>query len=867
MGVAWPLVGRVEELDLISRCVTRRAGPRGVVLAGAAGVGKTRLAREAVHRAAGRGVVTRWVAATESARRLPLGAFAGLVSSTPRDSSEVLRGARDVLLGDHASSVVVGVDDAHLLDDLSAVVVYDLVAHTAAGVVVTVRTRAPAPDLVTALWKEELLDRLEVQPLSEEETGALLEAVVDGPVESASAARLWALTQGNALFLRHIVEGELEAGRLREVGGVWRWWAELEVSPTLAELIDARMGRLPERVSTIADLLALGEPLELSMLVGLAEPGAVEEAETAGIVRLRQSQTGLQVRLAHPLYGEARRGWMGTLRARRLRGQLAEALADADGSDEAVLRRAVLTVESDLTLDPGLLVAAARVASQLADLDLAERLARAAVDAGGGFDARLTLPYMLSWQGRGTEADDELSALATAAGSDVQRTEVAMPRIANLFWTLGRPAEAEQILACALSEVASDDARRCLTAFQAAFHFFLGRPDMAVAAARRALAGGSLPDVPHLVATWGLVGGLGAAGRVDELREAAAAATHARSPHGYLRVGLMHLHVRGLRLAGQLDEIDGLVGTEREARSGVAGPILFWLLGFLGDAALARGRLQEAVRWLREARAKQAGMVAMGWDYLCLISLTQALAMMGNRSAARQALAELGANAHPSFVFVQPDVALARAWVAASEGAVTEARTLAHEAATIAAAHGHVADEVLALHTAVRFGERTVVDRLTELAQQVEGPRGLAAAAHAQALAAADGDGLRDTSLLLEDMGDLVAAADAAAHAASAYRGGGRNASAHAAANRAHELARACQGARTPALIAAAEPLPITDREREIITLAARGLTNQQIADKLVVSVRTVEGHLYRASAKLGINRRTDLADLLGISD
>ena len=61
----------------------------------------------------------------------------------------------------------------------------------------------------------------------------------------------------------------------------------------------------------------------------------------------------------------------------------------------------------------------------------------------------------------------------------------------------------------------------------------------------------------------------------------------------------------------------------------------------------------------------------------------------------------------------------------------------------------------------------------------------------------------------------------------------------------------------------AARPLPLTAREREIVTLAADGLTNREIADRLVVSVRTVEGHLYRAGAKLGITDRTQLASVL----
>ena len=84
-----------------------------------------------------------------------------------------------------------------------------------------------------------------------------------------------------------------------------------------------------------------------------------------------------------------------------------------------------------------------------------------------------------------------------------------------------------------------------------------------------------------------------------------------------------------------------------------------------------------------------------------------------------------------------------------------------------------------------------------------------------------------------------------------------------AAAVRAQQLAQTCEGARTPALAAIAAPLPLTSREREIVTLAAGGLSNRQIAERLVVSVRTVENHLYRACTKLGITDRTELAALL----
>ena len=112
-------------------------------------------------------------------------------------------------------------------------------------------------------------------------------------------------------------------------------------------------------------------------------------------------------------------------------------------------------------------------------------------------------------------------------------------------------------------------------------------------------------------------------------------------------------------------------------------------------------------------------------------------------------------------------------------------------------------------------------------------------------------------------MGDLRAGADASAQATTAYTHRGLRGSANTAAARAHRLAKDCEGARTPALALAARPLPLTARQREIGSLVARGLSNQQIADRLTMSVRTVEGHIYRAASKLGFTNRAEFAALV----
>jgi len=71
--------------------------------------------------------------------------------------------------------------------------------------------------------------------------------------------------------------------------------------------------------------------------------------------------------------------------------------------------------------------------------------------------------------------------------------------------------------------------------------------------------------------------------------------------------------------------------------------------------------------------------------------------------------------------------------------------------------------------------------------------------------------------------------------------------------DRAERLARELEQA-----IAAANPL--TRREREIAELVADGLTNRAIADRLVLSERTVEGHVRSTLAKLQLTNRTELA-------
>jgi DNA-binding CsgD family transcriptional regulator len=109
----------------------------------------------------------------------------------------------------------------------------------------------------------------------------------------------------------------------------------------------------------------------------------------------------------------------------------------------------------------------------------------------------------------------------------------------------------------------------------------------------------------------------------------------------------------------------------------------------------------------------------------------------------------------------------------------------------------------------------------------------------------------------------MLSAADAAAQAVPLYDRAGRRRECAEATARSARLAARCDSATTPAIRAAARPLPVTAREREITALVAQGLSNREIAERLTVSIRTVEGHIYRACIKLDVADRDALARIV----
>ena len=866
---AWPLVGRAEELDLVLE-VLRGGHAGGVVIAGTLGVGKTRLARAAVA-ALEPDCAIQWAAATRATASIPFGAFAHLLPDvtvfSPDDRLRLLRGMTEAL-GERAGGkpLVVVVDDAQWLDPGAAALVHQLVLTGAAQVLLTVRTDEHGPDPIVACWKDGLTERLELQPLGVLDHDALVTATLDRPVDRSTLRRFWRLTKGNPLFLHELVLQALEADAFTVSDGVWTWTGRVGPSTRLSAVLRARFARVSASGLAVLEHLAVGEPLTLEVLAASCGIEGVAEVERAGLAVVDEREDG-HVRLSHPLYGEALRVAMGTIEQRRAKARLADALEDsARTSRSQLLRVATWRLESGSAAPEWLFPEAAEIANAVSEHALAERLARRAVSEGDSFRAALALGDALNRQGRSVEGLAVLEPLAARAESDRDHVAVAVARHFGLTTEYGFRAEFEDILLAAEEQVRDPKLRAFLRAQRASLLCFAGRLDEGVALATHTPSDeldeiSQLRAVPALGGAWLCGGQPDSACALAERMFPVALRHQEELPQAPAWV--LSTQLPSLVAAGRLDDADAataFVEAVTEAHGGSAEGASFIALA-RGMSALHRGLARTAERWLRESTAGMRPIARSRLPF-ALAQLTEACALVGDADGAARASAEADELVSRSTIF-EGLVRRARGWAALAQGQRSAAIERLLGAAEWSSAHGQHTAELFALHDALRLGGMNAAPRLVERSPQVEGHWAPCFAAHGAAVSDSDGAKLDAVATRFEELGAVLLAAEAAAEASAAFRQAALVGRAERCAARAGVLAQACENARTPVLDQLARPLPLTRREREVASLAAQGLSSPAIAERLYLSVRTVEGHLQRAYTKLGVSDRRTLPRLL----
>ena len=266
-------------------------GCHGVVVIADAGVGKSRLAREAQDAAERDGAFVDWVQATRSAAVVPLAAVAELVPDEVRSDDIVAlmrRCGEELRARAEGRQVVIGVDDAQLLDPVSAALVLHLATSGSAFVLATVRAGEPCPDAIVSLWKDDTARRMELAYLSDDAVRTLVEAALGDPVEEAALEWVAEVSRGNVLYVRELVRGAVEAGALVWSSGFWRLEGRPTASPSLVDLIGQRMDGLTADHRRAVELLALGEPLAFEEIGALTSEDTLLEAESHGLIATRR---------------------------------------------------------------------------------------------------------------------------------------------------------------------------------------------------------------------------------------------------------------------------------------------------------------------------------------------------------------------------------------------------------------------------------------------------------------------------------------------------------------------------------------------------------------------------------------------------
>jgi DNA-binding NarL/FixJ family response regulator len=712
-------------------------------------------------------------------------------------------------------------------------------------VCLTARTAEPLDADLAALWTDGVMQRIDLEALDHASVLALLDATL-GSYEPALGDRLWRLSAGNPLVVHELVEGAVDRAIERGADGIWRQTADLTDTPRLADLITARLSRVPEELREALALVAVGDPVPLTLLEA-AVGAKVEELRRRNLIQITTVEDTPSATSAHPLYGELLRRRLSAAQTRAASRALHEAAMRLPVALDAV-RTAVWQHDAGVLTHPDVAVAGARAALARHDGGLAEQLIRPVANTAPG--AAIVLGRALTLQHRFTEAEEGLSAIQP--DSAASRGELASARAHNLAFGLGRVADAIGVLAEAARRV-DDPTRARLDTERGLISAIRGDFVDAEASGRSVLANHAAPVPARAAAHVNLALALAMTANCQEFDEllpaayAAARAARTEVPFAEDQIAVMEFCARCA--AGRIDEAVQL-GRSGIARSSGSGLHSTWLSAAAMGLDLA-GQLEAALQAATEARRLMHES-----DPFALERQARGLQAMarGQRGDPAAATDVEGIRVGPAEPRVTLWVGRGLVWAAAAAGRIDEATERALQTGREGLAGQHVAWGAPALHDAVRLGHPDLVTSDLAACRDDHGAHLITTMAdHADALAAGDADGLLAVARAFGRMRAPLLAAEAAAQASVHLDG--PEAALACCLSLAWE--RRCQAPRTPAL--EGRPPHASTRQVQIAVMAARGLTSPEIADELFLSPRTVDNHLRSVYRKLDLSGRAEL--------
>ncbi|OYX54214.1 MAG: hypothetical protein B7Y93_06950, partial [Micrococcales bacterium 32-70-13] len=464
----WPIVARGAVVDGLVAGLTRTP-PRSQLLRGPSGVGKTTLAAAVSSALAARGRTIVPVVALAELSEVPLGALAPLLaSSSVAEHADVAQRLAELvaLVGRHADSYLLVVDDAPLLDPASAAALYQLVRVFAVPTLLTARDEHALTGAVARLLHEDLVTVTDLAGLSLDETRTVLRRHLGAEPRPESLQRLYGATAGNPLFLRELTLAAERGDRVRP--GPFG----IEIDPVrlpahVLETVANRLADLRPEQRRIAELIALAQPWPPAATLP-AEQDDVDDLLDAGVLAIAEPADAGYLHLAHPVYVEALLAGLGAHERSERRRAAAERLLAIDEEPLrftalcALVRASALSALGD---DPaGVDTAFARAAELALDVEARARVevrwgqhtalrehdpARAARRASEllptlGAAADLLAPDLAKWRlmaGDASALDTPLAPQAEAESAAALNAAIGMAMMATMA---GRVVEARQ---------------------------------------------------------------------------------------------------------------------------------------------------------------------------------------------------------------------------------------------------------------------------------------------------------------------------------------------------------------------------------------------------------------------------------------